>query len=144
MAANNGPARTPCVTCPYRRDVASGVWEREEYEKLPRYDGPTMTQPPSAFYCHAQNGRLCSGWVGCHDMNESHGLRVGHIVGHLSDEDVNAAFDYECPVPLFGSGAEAAEHGLRDVETPGREAIRAIKKVTARRERRGTPMTPED
>lgn len=144
MAGNAAPAPHPCSTCPYRRDVPSGVWEAEEYAKLPPYDRPTGDQPPRAFFCHQQNGHLCSGWVGCHDMQESMGLRIGHLAGVLTDEDVDAALDYVCPVPLFSSGAEAAEHGLREALSPGREARRAASKVTARRERRGTPMVDPD
>ncbi|MFD7961193.1 DUF6283 family protein [Streptomyces zaomyceticus] len=39
------PAPRPCASCPYRRDVPSGVWSRGDYVKLPLYDGPTWTQP---------------------------------------------------------------------------------------------------
>jgi hypothetical protein len=55
----HGPARNPCGSCPYRKDVPSGVWETLEYEKLPPYDGETFEQPFEAFFCHQQNGRLC-------------------------------------------------------------------------------------
>lgn len=40
----------PCSSCPYRRDVPSGVWHREEYEKLLQYDDSTEILP--AFMCH--------------------------------------------------------------------------------------------
>jgi hypothetical protein len=130
------PAPHPCASCPYRRDVPSGVWVPDEYLKLPPYDEDTPYQPPSAFFCHQQNGRLCSGWVGCHDMTSSLGLRMAASVGALTADEVDAALDYECAVPLFESGAEAAAHGLRDVPDPSPEAQRVIAKVEARRARR--------
>lgn len=124
------PARTPCYSCPYRRDVPSGVWSSEEYEKLPRYDAPTHDQPVGAFFCHQQDGRLCAGWVGCHDMEESLGLRLAVAFGHVSEVDAEAALNYESPVPLFESGAAASEHGLRDIEAPGPEAQRIATRLS--------------
>lgn len=61
------PSRCPCASCPYRRDVPSGVWAPEEYEKLRRYDAPTMEQPPQVFLCHQKNrdtaNRVGAGWA---------------------------------------------------------------------------------
>jgi hypothetical protein len=131
------PARYPCASCPYRRDVPSGVWNPEEYEKLPPYDGETFAQPPQAFFCHQQNGRLCAGWVGCHDMNHSLGLRMAAFGGTLTEAEIDAALDYESPVPLFNSGAEAAAHGRKDIERPSTKAERTIQKIQQRRQRRG-------
>jgi hypothetical protein len=142
MPPTSAPARYPCASCPYRRDVPSGVWSEEEYDKLPRYDGETGEQLPAAFFCHQQNGRLCSGWVGCHDMAESFGLRIAALQGVVSEEDFEAALDYVCPVPLFASGAEAAAHGMAEVEEPGLGARRVVDKVRARRVRRG--LDPEE
>jgi hypothetical protein len=34
----NPPAPKPCESCPYRKDVPSGVWSEGEYRKLPQYD----------------------------------------------------------------------------------------------------------
>jgi hypothetical protein len=136
VESEHGPARNPCGSCPYRRDVPSGVWAAEEYEKLPRFDGPTMTQPPGIFLCHQQNGRMCAGWVGCHDMDESLGIRLAHNSDIFTDADIKAAMNYECPIPLWGSGAEAAAHGLREVEQPSEQAARTIDKLVQRRERR--------
>lgn len=47
-----GPAPQPCASCPYRRDVPSGIWAAEEYAKLPAYDADTPFQPPHLFLCH--------------------------------------------------------------------------------------------
>ncbi|MER7617387.1 DUF6283 family protein [Nonomuraea wenchangensis] len=66
------PAEGPCGTCPYRRDVLSGLWAREEYDKLRGYDRPTFAQPVTLWLCH-QHGRssprrrVCAGWAGYHD-----------------------------------------------------------------------------
>jgi hypothetical protein len=118
----------PCPTCPYRRDVPSGVWAAIEYEKLPLYDGDTGEQAEamafSLFHCHSSPRRLCAGWVGCHDMDENLAMRLHH---RTVDP---AVYDYQCPVPLFGSGAEAAAHGMRDLEDPSPEAQAAAKKLT--------------
>jgi hypothetical protein len=110
----------PCATCPYRRDVPSGVWAESEYAKLPAYDGTTGEQAEAGafapFHCHSTPETLCAGWVGTHDMDESLAMRMQ---GGRMDP---AVWQYESPVPLFASGAEAAAHGMRDLEHPGPEA----------------------
>lgn len=47
------PARNPCGSCPYRRDAPQGLWQPEEYVKLPAYDTETPDQPARLFACHA-------------------------------------------------------------------------------------------
>lgn len=128
------PAAAPCKSCPYRCDVPSGVWDEAEYEKLPRYDGPTMSQPPGLFLCHQQNGCLCAGWVGCHDMPENLAIRIASLNNLLDLDDIETIFDYESPVPLFASGAEAAEHGLAEVEAPGAGAVKTIQRLAKKRD----------
>lgn len=127
------PADRPCGSCPYRRDVPSGVWAAEEYAKLPPYDRETGEQPLGAFMCHQQDGRLCAGWVGCHDMDENLGLRLAVASGDMSVETAESVRRYQSRVPLFGSGAEAAEHGLREVAAPPAPAVRVIEKLNRRR-----------
>jgi Family of unknown function (DUF6283) len=127
------PAPAPCGSCPYRRDVPSGVWSAEEYEKLPCFDGATHEQPMWVFMCHQQDGRLCAGWVGCHDMSENLGLRLTAGLGLLTPEDLEAVLAYETAVPLFDSGAEAAAHGLAALEQPDERAIRQIEKLRRKR-----------
>jgi Family of unknown function (DUF6283) len=123
------PAPRPCVSCPYRRDVAPGVWAEEEYEKLPPYDGETWEQPVALFYCHQQDGKLCAGWVGCHEMADSLSLRMSAAGGGIPPEEVDAILDYTTDVPLFESGAEAAEHGRSGIEAPPPEALRMIQRL---------------
>lgn len=123
------PAAAPCRSCPYRRDVPSGVWDETEYAKLPPYDQPTPYQPSQVFLCHQQDGRICAGWAGCHDMSQSLALRLQVASSGIEPEDLEATLDYESPVPLFASGAEAAKHGLAQVEQPPPEAVKTIDRL---------------
>jgi hypothetical protein len=123
--------KNPCASCPYRRDVPSGIWAREEYDKLVRYDAPTGEQPTQAFACHqpAEQGKtLCAGWVAVHGT-ELLALRLGVAFYQISDE----VFDYSTRVPLWKSGAEAREHGLRDLDSPSEQALRLQNKITKKR-----------
>jgi hypothetical protein len=117
------------VSCPYRRDVPSGVWAPEEYAKLPDYDNATWAQPTGVFCCHQQDGRVCAGWAGTHDMEENFALRVAVLQGTVSAEEYEATVDYETAVPLFASGREAAEHGLAELERPGPAAVKTITRL---------------
>lgn len=131
-----GPAKNPCGSCPYRQDVPSGVWVREEYEKLPQYDGETMSQPFGVFMCHQQDGHLCAGWVGCHDMTQNLGLRMAAGSGNLSIKEFDKTLDYVSPVPLWSSGREAHDHGIADVDEPSDKAVKIIDKVGTKLSRR--------
>lgn len=129
-AHGGAPAKNPCGSCPYRQDVPSGVWAESEYEKLPQYDGPTETQPIAAFFCHQQDGRLCAGWVGCHDMDNSLGLRIASAFGHITPEALGKALDYESPVPLHESGQAAYEHGVANIDDPDEKARRIATRLS--------------
>lgn len=124
-AALPRPAKAPCRTCPYRRDVPSGIWSANEYAKLPAYDGDTGDQIMKGgiglFFCHQRNERLCAGWVGCHDTRHLAALRFAPVAPET--------YDYVSPVPLFGSGREAAAHGLRDLANPSPQARRQIERL---------------
>jgi hypothetical protein len=129
------PAPRPCESCPYRRNVPSGVWVAEEYAKLPAYDRPTAEQPAGLFLCHQQDGRACAGWAGCHDMSQSLALRFASISG-VPAETIDALLDYVSPVPLWPTGVAAAEHGMTEVDAPGDTADRLIGKLVRRRDDR--------
>lgn len=116
------PRRQPCASCPYRRDVPSGLWAAEEYEKLPDYDGPTWGQSPAVFACHKDTGDVCAGWLGHTDPAELLAVRLGINTGDLDPE----CLTYRTDVPLWPTGAAAAHHGLADVANPGPRAERAI------------------
>ncbi|WP_114906884.1 DUF6283 family protein [Ornithinimicrobium murale] len=123
------PAKNPCGSCPYRRDVPSGVWDASEYAKLPAYDADTSNQPTGVFLCHQRSGAVCSGWAGCHDMDESLALRLAVAMGTLDATTARQVVDYVSPVPLFDTGAQAAEHGLAELTEPGEKAARTIGKL---------------
>jgi hypothetical protein len=126
------PAPAPCGSCPYRRDVPSGLWEASEYERLPAYDAETWAQPHGVFCCHRQDGRLCAGWVAVHPMEHSFALRLAALQGWFSEDELDAILDYRTEVPLFASGAEACAHGLAEVEAPDVQARRLAGKLRAR------------
>lgn len=118
----------PCTYCPYRRDVPSGVWSAHEYDKLVEYDKPTWDQPAATFGCHATPEFLCHGWAVVHSNRTDEfallALRIWPV------ESIP-----EPAVPLFASGTEAAEHGMRDIETPSDEAFDAVGNLMSRYER---------
>ena len=131
------PRPRPCASCPYRRSVASGVWHPDEYEKLPRYDRETFDQPVEAFMCHQGDDRhVCSGWLGHAEPSELLAVRIGIMQGHLD----RSCAEYETDVPLFASGQEACDHGLRDVLDPSEAAIETIEKVVRVRDAAGNPV----
>lgn len=96
-----------------------------------------MLQPTAVFLCHQQEKdeatRLCSGWVGTHDIGQLLSLRLTHAMDALSDEVLEKLCYYNSPVPLFSSGREAAEHGLLDIDNPGEEAERIAQKIARNR-----------
>lgn len=141
-AALYAPRKRPCSTCPYRRDVPSGIWAEDEYDKLPTYDNDVPEQAAAGafglFFCHQHDGNLCAGWAGCHDMSNNLAVRM-----HAAEVDP-ATFEYVSPVPLFGSGAEAAEHGKREISSPGEMAKRKIRGLLRARALLGAKNSTED
>ncbi|MEZ7124643.1 DUF6283 family protein [Nonomuraea sp. AD125B] len=132
------PAERPCGTCPYRKDVLSGLWAREEYDKLRGYDRPTFAQPVTLWLCHQHDRdsprrRVCAGWAGCHDGTTLLAVRVALATGLLCPANARAVESYTSPVPLFASGSQAADHGLADLDTPSLEAVQAIAAFDRRR-----------
>ena len=122
----------PCASCPYRQGVPSGVWDATEYVKLPEYDGDTSGQNVAVFMCHQQDGAVCSGWLGHRDPYQLLAVRLGVMSGQLDP----SCMDYSTDVPLFSSGAEAAAHGMKNIEHPDRAAEETIRKITTKRARK--------
>lgn len=127
------PPTRPCVSCPYRRDTPPGVWGDDEYAKLERYDGETGDQPFKLFMCHQDTGHVCAGWAGCHDGDHLMALRLAHVFHWMTDAEIEATITYVSPVPLFGSGREAAEHGRSGIDDPSPEAVAVQQKVVRNR-----------
>lgn len=122
------PPPKPCGSCPYRRDVPSGIWAKHEYDKLPEYDGQTWEQQSVAiFMCHQNDGHLCGGWLACHDPAELLALRITRVDP--------STYAYETDVPVFASGAEARAHGLRDLAEPGDKATKMMEGLLRKRRR---------
>lgn len=119
------PAKRPCGSCPYRKDVPSGVWAAEEYHKLPQYDGGTLEQVMKGaiglFMCHQRDGCLCGGWLQTHDAYELAALRMNAVDP--------AAYDYQSDVETFASGEEAMMHGMAEIDTPSDAALALIAKI---------------
>ena len=121
--------KSPCSTCPYRRDVPSGLWHSEEYEKLRKYDDDVGGGVPSlsTFLCHQSNvtGRetACKGWLMVH--RDSVAVRLAVIQGKVEFPECFEPTN----VPLFGSGGEAADHGEREIENPGEKAVSAAERL---------------
>jgi hypothetical protein len=129
--------KAPCKTCPYRRDVPSGLWAANEYDKLPAYDGEIGRQLANKagglFYCHQDDGQLCAGWLGCHGPRNLLAVRIASFYGDGKQGLDPSVFDYKSPVPLFRSGAQAAAHGKRAINRPGPKAKRAIARLMRKR-----------
>lgn len=141
MSEPSLPRPRPCASCPYRKDVPSGVWAAVEYDKLPGYDGEIIDQvmagKTNVFDCHQADGKVCSGWLGHReDPTDLLAVRLGLSSGSLDE----SCCDYSTDVPLFASGAEAAEHGKRDIEQPSEKANEIVAKVIRVRDARGVPV----
>lgn len=118
--------------------MLSGLWAREEYDKLRGYDRPTFAQPVTLWLCHQHDRdsprrRVCAGWAGCHDGTTLLAVRIALATGLLSPANARAVESYTSPVPLFASGTQAADHGLADLDTPSLEAVHAIAAFDRRR-----------
>lgn len=136
------PRKNPCASCPFRRDVPSGVWAESEYDKLPAYDGTTGEQAVAGalgvFLCHNDPARsVCAGWAALSNT-DTLALRLASSLD--KDVDVDACLDYTTAVPLFASGAEAAAHGKAEIMAPPAEATEVIGKVIKVRAAQGMPV----
>lgn len=124
--------RAPCKSCPYRQDVPSGIWEKEEYDKILPYDNPTMFQPPTMFMCHQQDGSVCRGWLDCHG-DQLLGLRLACARGDIAPEDVSRAFEEGPAVPVFKTADLASRHGRKAIEKPSKKAKTLINQIEKKR-----------
>lgn len=132
------PAKNPCGSCPYRRDVPSGIWAEEEYDKLPRYDLPMVEQPQGVFACHqfesgADSQRICAGWAGVHDMDDNLALRLWGAFEKLTEDVIEKTRNYTTDVPLFETGEEARQHGIAEIENPSAKAKAKVQRIINKR-----------
>lgn len=126
---SDAPAKSPCGSCPYRQDAPTGLWHHELYAKLPEYDKPMPDQPHLPFGCHQQDGRLCAGWVGTHNMEQNLALSFALLQGWITPQVFLTCLRYTTTVPLFASGQEACDHGLQDYEDPPERTKRIVDKL---------------
>lgn len=124
--------RSPCVSCPYRQDVPSGIWSTEEYDKIVPFDNDTGFQPPALFMCHQGDNSLCRGWLDCHGRDLL-ALRLASIRGEIDHESLYEALGQTPAVPVFSTAAEAAEHGRLDIDEPGEDACRLMARIKNKR-----------
>lgn len=123
-------AKSPCASCPYRRDVPSGIWHRDEYEKLREYDrdGSDGQIPPIAvFHCHKELDTkvptVCRGWLTVH--SESIAVRFAQITGLIDPMAIYAKVKEK----LYRSGNEAADAGEKGIKRPSRAARSMAEKL---------------
>lgn len=120
-------APEPCSTCPYRRDTPPGVWDQNEYEKLPLFD---TNESFETFLCHQSTAigvdTACRGWATVHC--ESVSVRLAMMRGTLTRDQVYA----DVKSPLYADGREAAEAGIAGIMEPSAAAVQAIGKLVQR------------
>lgn len=118
---------SPCTSCPYRRDTPSGVWDASEYEKLKKYDDNGSF---AVFLCHQSREigapTVCRGWLSVHA--ESAAARLAVVKGDVTNEQRYAAVRE----PLYATGNEAADAGLRGVRRPGKKARAVVARLIRR------------
>lgn len=136
MTDKIGCLPVPCATCPYRKDVPSGIWDAEEYAKLPAYDNPTAMQPVALFMCHSSPAGLCTGWLQSH-ANRSHefDLLALRLPRNLDRAEVSKVALAEPAVPLFRTGKAAAKHGMKAINRPGKKARAAVARIVKKRKK---------
>lgn len=117
-------AEHPCSSCPYRRDTPSGIWAREEYEKLRDYDD---NHAFGVFLCHhspsMDRNAVCRGWLVVHA--DSVAVRLAVSDGVIRREDHYRP----CDTPLYKSGNQAANAGIKGIKRPNKKARTAIAKL---------------
>jgi len=131
-----------CSSCPYRRDVPSGVWAADHYHVLkeldcrrtiklpyPTKDGIVMLDTPNpspgTFHCHQSNATgkptVCRGWLSVE--RNSIGARLLQM-DEMPTEDESDFY--------YSTGTEACEAGLKGIESPSPEARALVEKLIAR------------
>lgn len=128
-------APTPCTTCPYRRDVPSGIWDRSEYEKLPAYDHRDFGESPMAvFHCHQEpmigKPTVCHGWLSVHP--DCIAVRMARFSGLITKEHMAQIPIKPDPKP-YDSGQQAYRAGIKGIRRPGKKAEAAVRGLLKRK-----------
>jgi hypothetical protein len=135
-----------CSSCPYLRSHPSGVWSRDEYEKLRLYDTGHEVPCPNAdgtpatvrvpelatFWCHQTNRTgqptACRGWLSAHRSHAA--VNLAMAFGAIRPEDIPTEDESDI---YFQTGTEAAENGLRDIDAPDTEACEMAERLVKKR-----------
>jgi len=131
-----------CATCPYARTTPSGVWARDEYEKLRTYDegGGELTEWPdgskhvvpalATFHCHQEAvtkvDTVCRGWLSVH--RDSVAVRLACVDGRIDPNDVPREVESE----YYATGAAAADAGEADISSPSPTARKAVDRLASK------------
>lgn len=57
---NNTQSKSPCKSCPYRKRVNLGVWHKDHFEDLIKYENDLIGK---VYECHQKDGSLCRGYL---------------------------------------------------------------------------------
>lgn len=90
--------RTPCASCPYRKDVPTGTWHVSEFENLLANDADPVAG--GVFGCHKwrhrpkDERRLCIGWLLDQQRRGMPSIQL-RLLGmrHQRDDEAMALFD---------------------------------------------------
>lgn len=66
MAVTTFKGKTPCNTCPYRKDVILRHWDISEYVDLIKNENDLIGK---VYGCHKKTGDACIGWLMMQDKN---------------------------------------------------------------------------
>lgn len=89
--------RSPCKSCPYRKDTPLQHWDKSEFETLLAKDKEYMG---AVYGCHKKNGTVCKGWL----MNQDErNLPCIQLRISLSKQNITREYldKLKCAVPRF-------------------------------------------
>ena len=103
--------RTPCASCPYRRDTRLGLWSKEEFIDLLRADRVEGLKAP-LYACHGSAKQpeptVCAGWL-LDQRRRGVPKNIGLRLALLTDTEAAACFEeVECLAPTYDSIEEMA------------------------------------
>lgn len=102
--------KSPCRSCPYRKDVKLAHWSIEEYKDLIKNENSDL----GAIYgCHKKDGKICTGWIMNQDKN-----RFPSILLRLSLSRNNITREFldklKCRVAMYNTTLEMAKANYPD------------------------------
>lgn len=103
--------KTPCGTCPYRKDVPLSYWDRAEFEKLAATEKDYMGV---VYGCHKKNGNVCVGWLIMQEKNglPSIALRLALLKNGVTKEYLESL---SCSSEMFDTTEEMIQTNFNDI-----------------------------